>query len=545
MTNKTTGDADKVAEAQRLEKEGKSQRQIAAILGKPRHWVRYSLAASGAKDTSTSTVIDVPVHLIHANPHARGVDRVHVDRLAGSVTEIGLLEPIVVRSLGGEYEVMAGLHRVEAFRKLGRQTIPAIVREADDLLAELVLIDENLCRHDLSPAERSIAMKRRKAIYLQLHPETRPTADGGEGRHKETRRQLGDESVVERFTQATAKVTGIGERTIQRDAARGEKLGEDALKKVIGTSLDQGDELDALAKLSETKRDELISRALAGEAVTAKTAVKGEVRAAREVELAKKIAAGNLALPDKRYGVILADWPRKPRAWSDETGFDRAPDNHYATQTFRWAVDVLAPMIQRLAAPDATLVMWTTAASLIDDIEIMAEAGFCALRPRGQDGRLLRDENGEPLAAVSPGGGTYRSHQVWDKELRGTGRWFIDRHELVLVGVRGNIPCPAPGTQALSLFSSRRGAPSVKPDFVADEIDRLWPNLPKIELFARRARPGWDTWGADAPVDDATIGGVITAATALCPPPHTPDLDDSLPDVLRRGHAACGIGGDQ
>jgi MT-A70 len=188
-------------------------------------------------------------------------------------------------------------------------------------------------------------------------------------------------------------------------------------------------------------------------------------------------------------------------------------------------------MIQKLAASDAMLVMWTTAASLIDDLEIMAEAGFCALRPRGQDGRLRRDENGDPLAAVTPGGGTYRSHQIWDKELRGTGRWFIDRHELVLVGVRGNIPCPAPGTQALSLFSARRGVPSVKPDFVADEIDRLWPNLPKIELFARRARPGWDRWGADAPV---TIGEVITEAKA-----------GTVATMPPQEHAACGIGGDQ
>jgi uncharacterized ParB-like nuclease family protein len=320
----------KVAEARRLEKEGRSQRQIAAVLGKPRHWVRYSLAAV-AKEHSTATVIDVPLHLIRANPHARAVDRVHVDALAGSVTEMGLLEPVVVRSLEDAYEVMAGLHRVEAFRQLGRQTIPAIVREADDLLAELVLIDENLCRHDLSPAERVIAVKRRKAIYLQLHPETRPTGDGGEGRHKETRRQLGDESVVERFSKATAGDTGIAERTIQRDAARGEKLGEEVLKKVVGTSLDKGEELDALAKLSEKKRDELVGRAVAGETVTAKPQVKREVRDAREAELGEKISAGNLDVPDKTYGMILTDWPRKPSAWSDDTGSDRSPANHYAS----------------------------------------------------------------------------------------------------------------------------------------------------------------------------------------------------------------------
>ena len=302
-----------------------------------------------------------------------------------------------------------------------------------------------------------------------------------------------------RFTRATAEATGLAERTIQREARRGEKLGEETLKRVVGTTLDKGEELDALTKLSVEKREELIGRAASGAVVTAKTAAKQERRAQHEVKLAEKIAAGNLTLPDDRFGVILADWPRKPWAWSEETGFDRAPANHYATQNFRWAIDVLAPMIQRLAATDAMLVMWTTAASLMDDIEIMAEAGFCALRPRAPDGRLLRDGDGEPLAAVSPGYGTYRSHQVWDKQLRGMGRWFIERHELVLLGVRGRIPCPAPGTQSLSIFSERRGEPSAKPEFVAAEIDRLWPNLPKIELFRRGPpRPGWAAWGNEA-----------------------------------------------
>jgi N6-adenosine-specific RNA methylase IME4 len=246
--------------------------------------------------------------------------------------------------------------------------------------------------------------------------------------------------------------------------------------------------------------------------------VKREARQRREADLGEKIEAGNLALPQKQYGIILADWPRKPWAWSDETGFDRAPDNHYATQTFRWAVNVFAPMIRRLAAPDAMLMLWSTAASLIDDIEIMAEAGFCALRPRGPDGRLLRDGDGEPLAGVSPGEGTYRSHQVWDKVLLGTGRWFRDRHELVLVGVRGRVPCPAPGTQALSLFAERRGEHSAKPDFVAAEIDRLWPHIPKIELFRRgAARPGWDAFGdgvTEEPPHDPDTGEIIEASAA-------------------------------
>jgi ParB-like chromosome segregation protein Spo0J len=181
-----------------------------------------------------------------------------------AVAEIGLLEPVVVRSIGGAYEVMAGLHRVDAFRKLGRETISAITNEVDDLVAELVLIDENLCRRDLPPAEQAIAVKRRKAIYLQLHPETAHGSTAGKERAPDgsfQSRQIGDSGET-RFTRVTADTTGIGERTIQRDAARGEKLGEEVLKKVVGTSLDKGEELDALAKLSEPKRNELIARAV-------------------------------------------------------------------------------------------------------------------------------------------------------------------------------------------------------------------------------------------------------------------------------------------
>jgi N6-adenosine-specific RNA methylase IME4 len=84
------------------------------------------------------------------------------------------------------------------------------------------------------------------------------------------------------------------------------------------------------------------------------------------------------------------------------------------------------------------------------------------------------------------------------------GRWFRDRHELLLIGVRGNFPAPAPGTQSHSIFSERKAGRSTKPDFVAAEIERLWPNIPKIEMFRRGApRPGWGAWGNDALVEEA------------------------------------------
>ena len=70
------------------------------------------------------------------------------------------------------------------------------------------------------------------------------------------------------FAASTAEVTGENVRQIQRNVARAEAIGDDLLR-LTGTSLDKGVELDALAKLPEPERKELIERAVAGEAVTA------------------------------------------------------------------------------------------------------------------------------------------------------------------------------------------------------------------------------------------------------------------------------------
>jgi hypothetical protein len=350
--------------------------------------------------------------------------------------------------------------------------------------AELCEIDENLVRADLSPAEAAAHHARRKELYEQKYPVTKRGVAGGKasGRKRANKPQNADCSS---YTADAAEKTGKSRDTIERAVKRGSEIPDVAV--LAGTSLDKGDELDAVAKLGEVapgRQAALIARAKNGELVSAKTELKKARRDSREAEFGEKIAAGNLALPEKRYGILLVDWPRKSSAWSDETGADRSPATHYPVQDFAWAIDVLVPMIRKLAADDCMLAFWSTAASLVDDLEIMAEAGFVRLRPRDSNGRLLRDAGGFPAAAS----GTYRSHAVWEKLGNiGTGRWFRDRHELLLIGARGNFPAPAPGTQCDSIFSERKSEHSAKSDFVATEIERLWPNIPKIELFRRGA----------------------------------------------------------
>lgn len=227
---------------------------------------------------------DIELHLCYPSPRARPIDDAAVKALASSIADGGLLNAITVRkvqrSRNGQmcdaYEVIAGMHRVKAFRRLQRETIPAVVLDVDDLHAELMLIDENLYRNDLTAAERASAQARRKAIYQQLHPETKAGGD------RKSNGQVGQMIDTPRFDEAASDATGQSERTIRRDVTRGEALGEAALAKIARTSLDSGAEMDALIKLPENARQSLIERAAGGEEVSAKAEVQSLVAAGIE-----------------------------------------------------------------------------------------------------------------------------------------------------------------------------------------------------------------------------------------------------------------------
>lgn len=201
----------------------------------------------------------------------RVVNAAAVKRIAESVSEVGLRHPITVRrGRGDKYILVAGRHRLEAFRKLDKDAIPAIISSFSKLQAELWEIDENLCRSDLTPAEEAAAVARRKAIYEELYPKTK---HGGDRKSEDAKSSGQDGHLnVERFTRETADASGKSERSVRRAASRGEDIGPDALDSIAGTSLDSGAELDALAKMSEPDRAVLIGRAVAGEDVSARPA---------------------------------------------------------------------------------------------------------------------------------------------------------------------------------------------------------------------------------------------------------------------------------
>ena len=223
---------------------------------------------------SRRPVVNIDLARIVSRDRLRKFRPAAVEALAESIKAQGQLQPILVQRCGADFVLIAGRHRLQAVRQLGHDTIR--VEIADNLDADQALfieIDENLIRADLSQAERALHISKRKELYERAHPETR---HGAAGRGREKSCQVGDSN--DRFTKDTAAKTGQSERNVQRDAARGEKVA--VLPEIVGTSLDKGAELDALAKLSEAEQRELAESAKAGETVSARKGTPKLERAA-------------------------------------------------------------------------------------------------------------------------------------------------------------------------------------------------------------------------------------------------------------------------
>lgn len=226
-------------------------------------------------------------------------------------------------------------------------------------------------------------------------------------------------------------------------------------------------------------------RILSGGATVIEQVTSTEEKKANRAKREKVLAGIQCALPNKKYGVIYADPEWRFEVYSRDTGMDRAADNHYPTS----ATDAIcARPVGSITADDCVLFLWATVPMLPDALKVMSAWGF-----------------------------TYKSHCIWTKDRVGTGYWFRNAHELLLVGTRGNVPAPAMGTQWPSTVEARVGKHSAKPERFYELIEGYFPNLPKIELNARRARPGWDAWGNEAPTDaegaalehDTSTGEVI------------------------------------
>jgi ParB family chromosome partitioning protein len=111
----------------------------------------------------------IPIEDIKPNPKQPRQSLGDLTELTASIREKGVIEPILVRKVGGHFEIIAGERRFRAADKAGLSEIPCIVRETTDAeMMELALV-ENLQRKDLSPFEEADGLKTLAEAYGYTH----------------------------------------------------------------------------------------------------------------------------------------------------------------------------------------------------------------------------------------------------------------------------------------------------------------------------------------------------------------------------------------
>jgi N6-adenosine-specific RNA methylase IME4 len=255
-------------------------------------------------------------------------------------------------------------------------------------------------------------------------------------------------------------------------------------------------------------RDEIIGNALptirsAVEFLTkknreAKVALKKDRREQRVIELAEATERESERLGEKLYGVIYIDPPWKFIGGGAPSGMMKAADNHYPCMNLEALKTLKIP-----AAPNCAMFMWVTVPM-----------------------------SGEVAPELTKAWDfKFKSKWYWYKGEGGQGYWAVNTVEELWICTRGKVPCPAPGDQPPQLTKLPelteltyvpRGDHSVKPDIFAEHIERLYPNVPKLEMFSRKKRPGWDVWGNEVSSEPVMLSPASNVA------PVEPALEDSV-----------------
>ncbi len=125
--------------------------------------------------------------------------------------------------------------------------------------------------------------------------------------------------------------------------------------------------------------------------------------------------------------------------------------------------------ISDICADDAVVIMWCSSSLLPDALQVMSAWGF-----------------------------TFKTSAVWDKNVTGQGAYFRQAHEVLMIGIKGNVPEVPYSARPSSVLKYPRLEHSRKPLELYQLIDDMYPELKKIELFRRGEkffRKDWMGWG--------------------------------------------------
>ncbi len=116
----------------------------------------------GAGQEAGTEVLELPITSVAPNPNQprTAMDETHISELADSIKKVGVLQPIVVRPIGNEYQIIAGERRWRAAREAGLEKVPVRVMICSETEALALALIENLQREDLNPVEEARGYRR-------------------------------------------------------------------------------------------------------------------------------------------------------------------------------------------------------------------------------------------------------------------------------------------------------------------------------------------------------------------------------------------------
>lgn len=372
------------------------------------------------------------------------------EALKASIAAHGVLVPVEYDEAGN---ILDGHHRVAVCKMLGLADWPRLVR-------------------------KGLTEEEKRGVARQLNLARRHLSNGQ--KQQVIKAQLKDSPKLS--SRAIAAKLGVDHKTVGAARRRMAEGGEiPHLETVLGRN---GVSQPAIKPIKTMYLPEKANvkelKNVAKQIRTAELAHNRKVRLSLVGEIAKRgrLVAGEM--PRSAFPIGYADPPWKQEAWSDETGQDKGLP--YPSMS----LDEIKALCAGDRSPftrDAVLFLWVTTNRLHHGMQVLEAWGF-----------------------------EYKSAITWDKVHIGMGRLVRDRTEHLLIGTRGTISlAPEMGIQPESLYSEAKTEHSRKPVWFAEQIDRLYPDLPKLELFQRRASLAegdvrlngkWEFWGNEAGVPE-------------------------------------------
>lgn len=381
--------------------------------------------------------------------------------LATSIKSDGLLHPVVL--CGGA--VLDGRNRLRACEIAGVEPLTVEWKGSGDPSSWVTA--QNLVRRHMSISQRAIVGAKLLAYQRELARE-RMAAGGGD-------KKSGQATVPDPIVAAgqardhVARQVHVSPRTVEHAATVVEEGVPELVEKVRRGEVAVSTAAE-VAKAPPAEQREIVARSEKEIVAAAKEirARRTEERRTERMETLAEIAKGGAPLTGKvgRHPIVLADPPWRYQHAESES---RAIENQYPTMA---TLDICA-LTEREDFPaiqdDAVLFLWATAPKLREALAVMDAWGF-----------------------------EYRTNAVWVKAQLGMGYWFRNRHELLLVGRRGRFSPPTEDRRPGSVFDAPRAGHSVKPENVRQAIESMFPDVARVELFARERTEGWAVWGNQA-----------------------------------------------